>query len=66
MHAASKSISERKNLLIVVSLDSEAQQLGRALNEAMAGRLEIRMSDALARSNATTWVTEGVIVDDPF
>ena len=64
-----KGFKEPKGFLIVgreaeLSNDIDAQELSRAFNELMAPRIEVRSFDALVRSDATTWVTEGVIVNE--
>lgn len=44
--------------------DPNSQDLRRALNQTMAGRLEIRTFDALVRSKTDTWISEGVVVEE--
>jgi hypothetical protein len=66
-----KDFREPRGFLIIgreeeLSSDSGAQELSRAFNEMMAPRIEVRTFDALVRSNTSTWVNEGVVVNESY
>jgi hypothetical protein len=63
-----KEFREPKGFLIIgreseLSDDRDVQELSSALNRMTVGCVEIRTFDALVRSNTSTWVNEGVVVE---
>ncbi len=62
---------EPKGFLIIgreaeLSADSGLQELSRAFNEMTRGSVEIRTFDALVRSDTSTWIREGTIVEEKY
>lgn len=64
-----KDFREPKGFLILgrgaeLENDPDLQELSKALNEMMRGRIEIRSFDALVRNDTSTWISEGKIVEE--
>ena len=64
-----KDLREPEGFLILgreaeLENDQDLQELSRALNKMMRGRIEVRSFDSLARSDTSTWISEGKIVDE--